>query len=108
MEIVNKLIDDICDLMITDVEDRKNIHMAVKQCKAMGIVRMIEVRQMTERGLPIIAAYSAILHIPVQVGAQKIKDCEMSYSDLLCVIAIIAQDLMVRSQENKLNKYKNG
>jgi hypothetical protein len=108
MEVASKLIDDICNLMITDIEDRKSIHTAIKHCEAMGFVGIQELRQMTERGLPIVATYSAILRISAPVGSQKIKDREMSYSDLLCVIAIIAQDLMVRSQENRLNKYKNG
>lgn len=99
MEVINKLIDSICDLMITNTEDRRAMHIAVKNCEAMGFIGIHELRQLTERGLPIVTIYSTILRIPTPVGAQNIKDRQMTYSDLLCIIGIIAQDIMVRSQK---------
>lgn len=99
MTAVHNIIDHICDLMIRDVEDRENLHTVIKQCKTIGFVKNQELRQMAISGLPIVAVYSSVIRISKSEGLQKINNQEMSYSDLCCVLGIIAQDLMVRSQK---------
>jgi pyoverdine/dityrosine biosynthesis protein Dit1 len=106
-EVAHRLIDDICNLMMfadTEGRHRENLHMAIKQCEAMGGVHIREVREMAQAGLPVVATYSAIQRITTYDGLKKIENREMSYPDLLCIIGIIAQDLMVRS---RTNQYKN-
>lgn len=100
MEAIHKLIDRICDLTIADVKRRENLHTTIGQCEAMGCVKMQEVRQMAMEGLPVISAYSRLMQIPISEGHQRIGSGAMSYSDLCCVLGIVAQDWMARSQSN--------
>ena len=104
MDVLDKLIDDICKIMNVNVKDKESMFLAINNCKANGIITTQELLHLTSLGLPIIQVYSKILRLSVQDGYDKIKKENMSFLDLSCVIAIFAQDLMFRQQQAR-NKY---
>lgn len=98
MNIINNLIDDIAHSMIMDKEDREKLHLIVQQCKDSGAVSIIDLRQLTSLGIPIVKMLVTILRIPNEAVAGLCKDHKITYEDLLCILSIFAQDLMIRQQ----------
>ena len=99
------IIEDISRIMILDVEDKKTFQTAVKLCEAKGCVSKHELMQMTNIGLPIARIYATITR--KKVSELSLSDIDsLSFGDLACILGIFAQDLMVQSQQSRLNKYQ--
>ena len=99
--VVKTLIDDICRIMIAGEKSRANIYTAVRQCEAKGKFDRGELLQLTEAGIPVVAILSRILRTTQQDVSRMAAAGEISYQDLICAMAIFAQDLMQRSQERR-------
>lgn len=74
MEIINKLIDDIARYMIMDKEDREKLPLIVQQCKGSGVVSIIDLRQFTNLGIPIVKILVTILKIHNEAVANLCTD----------------------------------
>lgn len=98
MNIINKIIDDIARSMIMDKEDREKLYLIVQQCKDSGAVSIVNLRQLTSLGIPIVRILVTIQRIPNEAVAGLCEDDKITYEDLLCILSIFAQDLMIRQQ----------
>lgn len=98
MNIINKIIDDIARSMIMDKEDREKLYLIVQQCKDSGAVSIVNLRQLTSLGIPIVRILVTIQRIPNEAVVGLCEDDKITYEDLLCILSIFAQDLMIRQQ----------
>lgn len=101
MEIVQAIINDIEKSMRMDADDAKRFRTAVSICEATGFVHINELRQLTEAGIPIFRIASGILRTSAEETSSKFKNREITYQDLICILAIWAQDLAVRTGKEK-------
>lgn len=94
--ITEKLIEHITSYFRAD---HTQVKIAVKQACAKGILTKSEVMQLDNQGLPISRILRTILGVTTKDGLDIIlSQNKVTYSDLLCMIGIIAQDIKLRQQ----------
>lgn len=113
--ITNKIVENLCGTLQIDkiqlVTILNNVHQK-------GYVYPIDIRSLTELGIPVISVISNILNIPAKKACELCSETvnkvtndvcppDITYEDLLIVLGIIAQDFEVRKQQAILRKYEN-
>lgn len=94
--IVEKLIEDICAALNAD---HNQVNIAVDNCRAKGLLQIQEVLQLDRQGLPVSPVLRSILSIKGNGGLGILLDRnKITYSDLISVIGIIAQDVKLQTQ----------
>ncbi len=101
-KIVDGIINGISRALAVDSEYLK---FTVKQCEAKGVLAVEDLRQLSEMGIPITKISSNVLGIKENEFFEQIRDRQLSYGDLLCILGIFAQDCMISYQQKRINKY---
>ena len=100
--IIERLLKNISSVLGMSESDLRNLQIALRNCEICNYIRPYEVRIFANYGIPIMQVLANILNEPITGIAEKINNKEMSYQDLICALSVIAQDLKVMEQKNKL------
>lgn len=112
--VTNKIVENLCDTLRIDKTQLVTILNNVRQ---KGYVYPVDIRSLTELGIPVINVISNILNIPTKnvcelfterINKETNEVCppDITYEDLLIVLGIIAQDfdiIICRLQENDIH-----
>lgn len=98
--IAEKIIKDICTLFGSD---HNQVKIAITQCRAKGVLQIMEVRQLENQHIPISKMLRNILNIESNDGLDTILAYnQITYTDLMCVITIIAQDVFIKQTNQSI------
>lgn len=79
--------------------DQHQVQIAIEQCRAKGVLTKQEVMQLDNQRLPVSRILRTILSITTKDGLDIVlSQNKVTYSDLLCMIGIIAQDIKLQQQ----------
>lgn len=97
----------ITELLIQQItgsldSDHNQVMIAIELCRTKGILTKQEIMQLDNQGLPISRIIRTIFHMKQEHPIEIILDrYPVTYNDLMCMIGIIAQDVMLK-QKNRI------
>lgn len=92
--ITDKLIEHITSYIGAN---HHQVQIAIKQCRAKGVLTKQDVMQLDNQGLPVSRILRTVLAIHTKDGIGIVLERnQVTYDDLMCVIGIIAQDIKLQ------------
>lgn len=95
--IANKIIEDICRMLIVD---KTQVLTTLKQCKLAGYISYNEVIMFDNYGIPIVQIGATMLKTDKMDFLSLVREKKISYGDTCMMLGAFAQHIMLERQHH--------